>query len=98
MTLSFFSIPFLTSHKVCPAVVMGRSSHVGDLFVVPISSQMQNVNIPLQDWRAADLNAPCGIKSQIATIEERLVLKRVGSLPSGDQTSLATRVRLWLQL
>jgi hypothetical protein len=32
-------IPFtdLTSRKVRPAVVIGHSSHPGDLFVVPIS-------------------------------------------------------------
>jgi hypothetical protein len=36
-------IPFtnLTSRKVRPAVVIGHSSHAGDLFVVPISSVLQ---------------------------------------------------------
>jgi mRNA interferase MazF len=68
-------IPFtdLTSRKVRPAIIIGHSTHVGDLFVVPISSQMQNVDVPLQDWRVAGLNVLCGVKAQIATIEERLV-------------------------
>jgi len=93
-------IPFtdLTSRKVRPAIVIGSSSHVGDLFVVPISSQMQNVDLPLQDWHAAGLNVPCGIKSQIATIEERLVVKSVGTLSPRDQAALEARLRVWLRL
>ena len=80
-------IPFtdLTSRKVRPAVIIGKGSHVGDLFVVPISSQMQNMDLSLQDWNAAGLNVQCGIKSQIATIEDRLVIKRVGALSLRDQ-------------
>jgi mRNA interferase MazF len=93
-------IPFsdLSSRKVRPAVVVGRSSHAGDLFVVPISSQLQNVDLRLQDWRAAGLNVPCGIKPQIATIEERLVLKSVGVLSLADAAALQTRLRSWLEL
>jgi PemK-like protein. len=93
-------IPFtdLTSRKVRPAIVLGHSSHPGDLFVAPISSQLQNVAIPLRDWRAAGLNVPCGVKSQIATIEDRLVVKSVGSLSSADQAALDAQLRTWLSL
>ena len=93
-------IPFtdLSSRKVRPAVVVGHSSHAGDLFVVPISSQLQSVDLRFQDWRAAGLNVPCGIKSQIATIEDRLVLKSVGLLSSADAAELQNRLRAWLGL
>ncbi len=93
-------IPFtdLTSRKVRPAVVVGHSSHPGDLFVAPISSQLQNVALPLRDWRAARLNVPCGIKSQIATIENRLVVKSVGTLTPTDQGALDACLRTWLSL
>jgi mRNA interferase MazF len=93
-------IPFtdLTSRKVRPAVVIGHSSHAGDLFVVPISSVLQNVDLRLQDWRAAGLNVPCGVKSQIATIEDRLAVKSVGLLSLADSAALETRLRSWLQL
>ncbi len=75
-------IPFtdLTSRKVRPAVVVGHSSHPGDLFVVPITSRLANVDCVLGDWEMAGLNVPCGIKSQLATIEDRMVIKRVGQL------------------
>ena len=93
-------IPFtdLTSRKVRPAVVIGHSSRVGDLFVVPISSVAQNVDLMLQGWRAAGLNVPCGVKSQIATIEDRLIVKPVGYLSTQDSVALEQRLRTWLQL
>jgi mRNA interferase MazF len=93
-------IPFtdLTSRKVRPAIVVGHSSHAGDLFVVPISSQMQNVDVSLHDWRTAGLNVPCGVKAQIATLEERLVVKSVGALSARDRASLDGRLRICLHL
>jgi len=93
-------IPFtdLTSRKVRPAVVIGHSSHPGDLFVVPISSQLQNVDMILQGWQAAGLNVRCGIKSQIATIEDGLVIRSVGTLAAADSVSLEARLKAWLQL
>jgi len=93
-------IPFtdLTSRKVRPAVVIGHSSHTGDLFVVPISSVVQNVDLMLQAWREAGLNVPCGVKSQIATVEDRLVVKSVGLLSTPDSVALEKRLRRWLQL
>jgi mRNA interferase MazF len=50
-------VPFtdLSSRKVRPAIVVGHGSFAGDLFVVPISSQLQNVDMPLVDWRQAGL-------------------------------------------
>jgi len=93
-------IPFtnLASKKVRPAVVVGLSSHAGDLFVVPISSQLQNVDLMLQDWKAAGLNVPYGIKPQLATIESKLIVKSVGKLSNRDQASCQSRLRGWLQL
>lgn len=93
-------VPFsdLSSRKVRPAVVVGHSSFPGDLFVVPITSRLANVDLALQDWQWAGLNVPCGIKSQLATIEERLVLKQVGTLSLADQAALDSRLRAWLGL
>lgn len=91
-------IPFsdLTSRKVRPAVVIGRRG--ADLFLVPISSVLANTDFVLHEWQAAGLNVPCGVKAQLATVEERLVLKIVGRLANADVQSLNERLRLWLQL
>jgi mRNA interferase MazF len=91
-------IPFtdLTSRKVRPAVVVGKNGI--DLFVIPISSQLSNTDMVLTHWRAAGLNVVCGIKAQIATVEERLAVKVVGALHPSDKALLAARLRAWLQL
>jgi mRNA interferase MazF len=91
-------IPFtdLTSRKVRPAIILGHNG--ADLFLAPISSQLANTDVLLKEWRAAGLNVPCGIKAQLATVEERLVVKVVGKLTVADSQLLNERLRLWLQL
>jgi mRNA interferase MazF len=91
-------IPFtdLTSRKVRPAIVVGRKG--ADLFLVPITSQLSNSDLVLKEWRAAGLNVPCGVKAQIATVEESLVVKTVGTLSVADRQTLDERLRSWLHL
>ena len=91
-------IPFtdLTSRKVRPAVVIGN--HGADLFLVPISSQLGNVDFALKEWRKAGLNVACGIKAQIATVEKQLVIKQVGKLVAEDQRQLDECLRVWLEI
>lgn len=81
-----------------PAVIIGRESRHGDLFIVPITSQMANTDVSRQDWQAAGLNVPCGVKAQLATVAEALVLKTVGLLSASDQAALDRRLRHWLSL
>ncbi len=91
-------IPFtdLTSRKVRPAVILGRNGD--DLFLVPLSSVLANTDFPLQEWRAAGINVPSGIKAQLATVEAGLVVKIVGRLAATDVQSLDERLRTWLNL
>jgi mRNA interferase MazF len=91
-------IPFtdLSSRKVRPAIVIGRSG--ADLFVIPISSVLANTDFTLAEWRAAGLNVPSGVKAQLATVEERLVVKVVGKLATADLQLLNQRLRTWLNL
>lgn len=91
-------IPFtnLKSRKVRPAIVVGRNG--ADLFLVPISSVLPNTDFPLKEWRAAGLNVRSGVKAQVSTVEERLVVKIVGTLTAADGQTLDERLRNWLQL
>ena len=91
-------IPFtdLTSRKVRPAIVVGGSG--ADLFLVPISSVIANTDFPLNEWSAAGLNAPSGVKAQLATVEEKLVVKVVGQLAGKDVQTLNAQLRKWLKL
>jgi mRNA interferase MazF len=91
-------IPFtdLSSRKVRPAVIVGKNG--SDLFLVPISSQLDNTDIPLCHWQAAGLNVACGLKAQIATVEDRLIIKVLGQLTAIDTDNLNRLLRGWLQL
>lgn len=93
-------IPFtdLSSSKVRPVIVVGHGSWPGDLYVVPVTSQLFNADMRLQDWQAAGLNVPSCIKGQICTIEDRLVRKVVGSITAHDRASLDALLRKWLSL
>ncbi len=91
-------IPFtdLASRKVRPAVVVGKNG--SDLFLVPISSVLANTDFRLTEWHAAGLNVPSGIKAQLATVEDRPVVKIVGHLSGSDVNILNSRLRSWLDL
>jgi len=91
-------IPFtdLTSRKVRPAIVIGGNGT--DLFLVPISSVLANTDFRLQDWHAAGLNVPSGVKAQLSTVEAKLVVKKVGQIAGNDVKTLDARLRSWLRL
>ena len=91
-------MPFtdLTSRKVRPAIIVGRNGT--DLFLVPVSSVLFNTDFHLKEWQGAGLNAPSGVKAQLATVEERLVLKIIGAITAVDRQTLDERLRIWLQL
>jgi mRNA interferase MazF len=93
-------IPFadLSSRKVRPAIVVGFGNYPGDLFLVPLTSQLASADFTLADWEAAGLNVSSGIKAQIATVESSLVLKIVGRLTSRDRVTLDLHLRRWLRL
>jgi hypothetical protein len=79
-------------------IVVGFGSYPGDLFVVPITSQLAIADFPLLDWRAAGLNVASGVKGQICTVEDRLVRKIIGKASSADAATLANALRNWLRL
>lgn len=93
-------IPFtdLSSSKVRPAVVVGHGTWPGDLFVVPVTSQLFQTDLTFSHWAEAGLNVPSGIKGQICTVEFRLVRKVVGRIVAEDRASLTALLRTWLGL
>jgi hypothetical protein len=69
-----------------------------DVFVVPISSQLANTDWQLEEWSAAGLNVPCGAKAQVATVDERQIIRIIGKLQRPDIDRLNMRLRSWLEL
>ena len=87
-----------SSSRVRPAVVIGQGSHPGEVFVMPLSAQLEKVDLPLQDWQGAGLESACGVRSLIATVDSKLVIKALGILSTRDQQALERKLREWLQL
>ena len=90
-----FPFTSLAASKRRPAVVVSNfaySSVRPDIIVMAVTSQVR-VNralgeIPVAEWQAAGLLKPSVVKPVFATLEQSLVLRRLGILDGGDRTAL----------
>ena len=90
-----------SSAKVRPAIVVSAPHPSRDLFVIPLTSRTSGLlsgEFILTDWASAGLNVPSAVKRGIFTIEEQLVIKRIGSLAVADRGQLDRSLRAWLGL
>lgn len=84
--------------KQRPAVVVsGRAYNATKPDVImAITSQLHPVGtlgeIWIADWRAANLLNPSAIKPVFATLEQTLVIRRLGILLAGDQSALRAAI------
>jgi mRNA interferase MazF len=84
-----------TASKKRPAVVVSCRAYNGarpDLIVMAITSQLRS-NLGMGDtwvsqWQTAGLLKSSAIKPIFATLEQRLVLRKLGTLEAGDQSAL----------
>jgi len=91
----------LTSTKVRPVVVVNAPHTSQDVLIVPLTSKTTGLlagEFVLTDWKGAGLNVETAAKRGIFTIQEKLVLKRVGRLVTKDAEKLAASLREWLDL
>ena len=81
--------------KKRPAVIISSPAyHTNrpDLLIMAITSQAHTApdfaTFPVVDWQAAGLLKPSFAKPVLTTLEQALVIRRMGSLSSRDQHSL----------
>lgn len=89
----------LSSSKVRPAIIINARSTSKDYFIVPLSSRTENLltgEFILQDWQKAGLNIKSIVKRGIFTIENRLIIKKIGNLTIEDSNKLEGSLKLWL--
>jgi len=96
------SFPFTdqSAAKQRPAVVVSSAAYHRarpDLIIMAITSQLRPAaslgEVVLQDWQAAGLIKPSVVKPVIATVEQRLVRKALGTLSSSDQQRLREAIK-----
>lgn len=84
-----------TTFKQRPAVVVSSRAYnlaKPDVVILAITSQVHSLaslgEVRISQWQAANLLKPSAIKPVFATLEQNLVLKKLGVLDPADQTVL----------
>jgi mRNA interferase MazF len=91
----------LTSAKVRPAVVINAPHVSQDVLITPLTSRTSDLlagEFVLTEWGQAGLNVASAVKRGVFTIQELLVVKRVGTLEATDAANLEKSLRGWLDL
>ncbi|MEG3438437.1 type II toxin-antitoxin system PemK/MazF family toxin [Pannus brasiliensis CCIBt3594] len=89
----------LSNAKVRPAIVVNSPHRSQDIFIVPLTSRINNLlegEFLLEDWESEGLNVPTAVKRGIYTVQQTLILKRIGRISDGDARRLETSLRGWL--
>ena len=84
-----------TASKQRPAVVVSSrvyNAAKSDIVIMAVTSQLHPAGalgeVWIRDWRAANLLKPSAIKPVLATLDQTLVIRRLGALAEGDQSAL----------
>jgi mRNA interferase MazF len=92
-----------STFKQRPAVVVSNrayNSSKPDVVIMAVTSQVHSPSslgeVRISQWQAAHLLKPSAIKPVFATIEQNLILKRLGALDSSDQAGLRQAIALVL--
>ena len=94
-----------TAIKKRPAAVISSNNYnniSSDIVIMAITSQTTKTygigECLIDDWQGAGLLKPSAIKPAISTIEQSLVLKRIGRLSDRDTVSTENTLRQLLDL
>ena len=79
-------------------VVSSRASNVAkpDVIIMAVTSQLHAMaslgEVWIVDWRLANLLKPSAIKPVFATLEQNLIIRRLGALQAQDQSALRAAI------
>ena len=100
-----FPFTNLKTTKQRPAVIVNSSQYRDyrpDLILIAVTSQIRDPltygEYLISDWKAAGLLKPSVLKPLIATVEQSIVLKKLGTLAPGDKRALSELLQLVLNL
>ena len=77
-----------------PAVVVSSASHnqaTSELLIAQITSNVtveRHGDFPIQKWAEANLLTPSVVRARLATIQDALVLRKLGELEADDLNGL----------
>lgn len=98
-------VPFpfsnLPGHKRRPALVLSQQSfnRRGSTVLAMITTSGHNPwpgDVHLTDLKAAGLNSPCLVRLKLFTIDNRLILKKIGRLSAADRRQVSEQLQTFL--
>lgn len=99
IVLAPFPFTSQAASKKRPAVVVSARAYNAakpDVVVMAVTSQLRAGavlgDVQLQDWKAAGLLKPSAVKPVFATLEQSLVIRRLGALGPADREALRKAV------
>lgn len=94
-----------TTTKKRPAVVISSNNYnkvSSDIVIMAITTQTEKTlgigECLIRNWKEAGLLKPSSIKRALSTIEQKLVLKKLGKLSSGDSIAMDRALKEFLDL
>ncbi len=94
-----------TDVKKRPAVIISSDAYKNisfDIVIIAITSQTEKTigigECLIQDWRDAGLLKPSAVKPAISTVEQTLVLKKLGKISLQDLISMDTALKEFLAI
>ena len=87
------------AEKRRPAVVLSTAAfgrEHGHSILAMITSSTRSPwlsDVPLEDWREANLNVPCRVRLKLFTLDHALILRRLGSLSPRDGEAVRASLR-----
>jgi mRNA interferase MazF len=94
-----------TTTKKRPAIIISSARYNAasqDIIIMAVTSRLEKVlsigECRIHNWQEAGLLKPSSIKPVLSTIEQKLVLKKLGSLSIDDLTSLNAALKNLLEI
>jgi len=101
-TFCWFPFPWTVVKKRPAVVASGRGYNDArpDVILMAVTSQLRptrgRFDVGIAQWRAAGLLKPSAVKPVFATLEQALVLRRLGALDRADQDALRIAIHAML--
>jgi mRNA interferase MazF len=99
VVLARFPFTNQAAFKQRPAVVVSSRAYNTvrlDVVIMPITSQIGSSSgvgeMKISEWQRANLLKPSAIKPVFATLEQRLIFRRLGILGAQDQSALRAAI------
>ncbi len=96
-------VPFpftdLRTNKVRPTLVISTSAYeavTGNIVVAMITSTTYTTpyDYPISDWKHAQLLHPSTVRMKLATLDPRIVLRKIGRLATKEVDEINLKVKL----